>query len=198
MVLYFLALQESGRHGCFIRGEQPSGGLIYPSVKRRYLWIQLRVPHQTRIGWFQVFQVIFADSPETGDPQYIAGRSYGESCTLQVTIGFLWGRRPSFIRGSFVDESFALYSIDDQGYRESLGNFRLEGTFRMRRSGDLYLYTLSYNAMGVNVDDCPDTSDLPKGANVYVNSFDNESVDGYSFMGWNTEMKRVRYNLPAW
>lgn len=133
------------------------------------------------------FQVIFANSPETADPQYIAGISYGESCTLQVTIGS-YGDVDSFIRGSFVDKSFALYSFDDQGYREPLGNFHLEGTFRMRRSGDLYFYTLSYNTMGVNVNDCPDTVDFPMGANVYVDSFDNESVDGYSFMGWNTEM----------
>jgi uncharacterized Zn-binding protein involved in type VI secretion len=132
------------------------------------------------------FQVIFVDTPDTGDPQYIAGISYGENCTQQVTIDS-YGDVGSFICGSFVDESFTLYSCDEQGYKDSLGAFRVEGSFRMKRSGDLYFYTLCYDSLGIGVDSCPENSDNPVGAQVYVRSLPYDLTNDYTCTGWNTE-----------
>jgi uncharacterized repeat protein (TIGR02543 family) len=133
--------------------------------------------------WFGFFDI--------SNPENPCRISSDLDSSIQVTLDSydsVGGR----IIGTFVIDSLELFSepVDGAYESNSLGDFRMEGSFNVKRFGDIHFYWISYDANGATSGICPSGVDQVTLGHASTASMDNSDPllkTGYTFAGWNTE-----------
>jgi uncharacterized repeat protein (TIGR02543 family) len=135
------------------------------------------------------FEIMLTETDSSGNEQIII---HGMPTNISIAIT-AYSSVGGMITGSIDVDSLELYSyayeIDD---RISLGNYKMEGTFSVKRINDLVFYILSYDGNGATSGACPEACEkLPMDDGCSSNHGNGElgplSKEGYTFGGWNTK-----------
>lgn len=170
-----------------------------PSPSEVTFMVQMMIP-QNAVGTYRTYieneeiygaNLYFKDSSDHDNSKMFSNNQpayYDISLTSYGPVG-------GMITGTIVADSLEVFYYGDNGGGEevSLGNFRMEGSFCVKRSGDIVFYILSYDANGATSGTCPDNQEMLPMENWVAGNYGSDTEydplvkDGYTFGGWNTK-----------